>query len=50
MAGAGQGGVDRGSVVGTPLVARIKGSGCGWFRINELGVGGKVNLVMDNFI
>jgi hypothetical protein len=38
------------SIVGTPLTARIKGSGYGWFRIDELGASAKVILVMDSSI
>jgi hypothetical protein len=37
-------------IVGIPLAARIKGGGCGSFRIDELGVSAKVILVMDSSI
>jgi hypothetical protein len=33
-----------------PLAAKIKGGGCDWFRINELGVSAKMIRVMDSFI
>jgi hypothetical protein len=35
---------------GHRLAGRIKGGGCGWFRVDELGASAKVILVMDSSI